>query len=73
MNIVNETLRAFPLPVREVAVSPFETQRGCGRVAVTALLLLTLALAAAACADSHVNVRGQYEFSAGYVKGLPAR
>ncbi|MDR2668407.1 MAG: hypothetical protein LBC14_00465 [Desulfovibrio sp.] len=52
-------------------MSLFGTLCGCGRVLLPAVLLL--ALAAASCADSHVNVRGQYDFSTGYVKGLPAR
>jgi hypothetical protein len=70
-----EALCASPLPVREVAVSLFGTPRRWARMLRPALLLLALALAlaSASCADSHINVRGQYDFSAGYVKGLPGR
>jgi hypothetical protein len=35
--------------------------------------IVLLVVAAVSCADSHVNVRGQYDFSAGYVKGLSGR
>ncbi|MDR1947528.1 MAG: hypothetical protein LBQ51_10250 [Desulfovibrio sp.] len=34
------------------------------------LAVLLLAFFALSCADSHINVRGQYDFTAGYVKGL---
>jgi hypothetical protein len=68
-----ETPRALPMPVREVAVSLIGTPRGRARMLLPALALFVLALASASCADSHVNVRGQYDFSTGEVKGLSGR
>jgi hypothetical protein len=68
-----ETPRTHPMPVWEVAVSLIGTPRGRVRMLLPALVLLVLAFASASCADSYVNVRGQYDFSAGYVKGLSGR
>jgi hypothetical protein len=61
------------LRAREGACAVSPIKRCCGRGSMLLPAVLLLALVAASCADSHINVRGQYDFSAAYVKGLHGR